>query len=752
MDRALPSGVPLAHSAKPAKSIPAQSYPDHIANVSRCAYGVMVEAQAYRSDGPDAKLLSAARWASVFHDLGKLTQENQTILQGTSGERLPIPHEDAGAAHCILNKQNAAAWVIAQHHSGLKDFAEENAKGELSSQNPALALFRNPMVKLNTDARLGCLVSLHKQVCGQMELDSRGVGVPGRTPWDMRLLMSCLVAGDHGDTARHYQKEPDIRSPAPRWEERLAALDSHVAQLAYPAGSRTPLRQSIYASCREASPEIPVWACDAPVGSGKTTAVMAYLLQTAIALKLRRIFVVVPFTNIINQSVDIYRTALRLPDEKDEDIEKIVAAHHHAIEFKTPTLRALTTTWTSPIIVTTAVQFFETLAASATPRLRKLHALPGSAVFIDEAHAAMPLFLWPYMWSHLDLLSSRWSCRFVLGSGSLPRFWENTRLFGEGSASIPSMLSPQLAERGSEEEKERVCIETCPQTHTLDSLCTWIRGFSGARLVVMNTVQSAAALARKLKTDGVTTMHLSTALSPADRESILKRVKMLLTPGREPLGGWVLVATSCIEAGVDVSFDTAFRERSSVSGLIQIGGRVNRHASSGITAQVWDFVTSDPWFNRNPVLDRSIRVVQQAFGQDKWKMTLADLMTWAVAEEWKQWAKTKEVGELIRMEKELAFESVSVKARLIDEDRALAVVDVALANEIRSGRYISQSRLLRGSVSIRRTVLEKTKPTSVPGEQELYLWPDGKYDAGFLGIMSYVLELATYDRAGCALV
>jgi CRISPR/Cas system-associated endonuclease/helicase Cas3 len=247
-------------------------------------------------------------------------------------------------------------------------------------------------------------------------------------------------------------------------------------------------------------------------------------------------------------------------------------------------------------------------------------------------------------------------------------------------------------------------------------------------------------------------MHLSTALSPNDRDSVLKGVNELLTPGKQPADGWVLVATSCIEAGVDVSFDVAFRERSSVSSLIQIGGRVNRHSSSGITAQVWDFVTSDPWFNRNPALDRSIRVVQQAFGQDKWKMTLTDLMTWAVAEEWKQWAKTKEVDELIRMEKELAFESVSVKARLIDEDRALAVVDVALANEIRSGRYISQSRLLRGSVSIRRTVLEKTKPTSVPGEQELYLWPDGKYDAGFLGIMSYVLELATYDRAGCALV
>ena len=412
-----PSDIPLAHSARPAKGILAQSYPEHIANVSQFAYEAMVGAQGYRSGGPDAKLLAAVQWASAFHDLGKLVSENQLVLQGCDGQRLPIPHEDAGAAHCISRKQQAAAWVIAQHHSGLKDFAEERAKGELAAQNPALALFRNPRIKLDTDAMLDGLSGRHMRICAPTELPAKGVGVSGRTPWDMRLLMSCLVSGDHGDTARHYQQEPATELPAPRWEERLTALDGYVEELASHSGARNELRQNIYAACRQASPKTPIWACDAPVGSGKTTAVMAYLLQAAIALNLRHIFVVLPFTNIVNQSVKVYRKALALPDE---DPAAIVAAHHHATEFETPTLRALTTTWTSPIIVTTAVQFFETLAASATPCLRKLHALPGSAVFIDEAHAAMPLFLWPYMWGHLNSLSSRWNCRFVLGSGSLP--------------------------------------------------------------------------------------------------------------------------------------------------------------------------------------------------------------------------------------------------------------------------------------------------------------------------------------------
>jgi CRISPR-associated endonuclease/helicase Cas3 len=148
---------------------------------------------------------------------------------------------------------------------------------------------------------------------------------------------------------------------------------------------------------------------------------MAHLLKTAHQRGLRRIFVVLPFTNIIDQSVDVYRRALVL---HGEDPERIVAAHHHRVEFDGPDLRQLTHRWDCPIIVTTAVQFFETLAACKTSRLRKLHQLPGSGIFIDEAHAAIPAALWPQMFRWLTALCHDWKCHLVLGSGSLVRFWQ----------------------------------------------------------------------------------------------------------------------------------------------------------------------------------------------------------------------------------------------------------------------------------------------------------------------------------------
>ena len=147
----------------------------------------------------------------------------------------------------------------------------------------------------------------------------------------------------------------------------------------------------------KSKPDERILACDSPVGTGKTTAVMAHLLRVAAERKFRRVFVVLPFTNIIDQSVDVYRRALRLADESKVTMENVIAAHHHRVDFSSYEARCLAARWDSPIVVTTAVQFFETLAARDTASLRKFHQVAGSAIFVDEAHAAVPPALWPQM-------------------------------------------------------------------------------------------------------------------------------------------------------------------------------------------------------------------------------------------------------------------------------------------------------------------------------------------------------------------
>lgn len=120
-------------------------------------------------------------------------------------------------------------------------------------------------------------------------------------------------------------------------------------------------------------------SCDSPVGFGKTTALMAHLLMQAQNRGLRRIFVVQPFTNIIKQSVDTYRNSLVLPGE---NAEVVVAELHHRADFEHNDTRYLTALWRAPIIVTTAVAFFETLASNSPATLRRLHELPGSGLML----------------------------------------------------------------------------------------------------------------------------------------------------------------------------------------------------------------------------------------------------------------------------------------------------------------------------------------------------------------------------------
>jgi CRISPR-associated endonuclease/helicase Cas3 len=607
----------------------------------------------------------------------------------------------------------------------------------------------------------------HASVVPAQCLDPRKVAVMRRlpkAPWEqpphlstfeMRLLLSALVDADHGDTARHYRQEMQLPCLEPKWETRFAKLEEYVGGLGgikegnSKPSKRDPIRQAVYAVCKSRRTDVPIYACDAPVGSGKTTAVMAYLLRAAIENNLRHIFVVLPFTNIINQSVEVYRKALVL---EGEDPEQIVAAHHHATEFRTPDTRGLTTLWRSPIIVTTAVQFFETLAACATPRLRKLHALPGSAVFIDEAHAAIPLHLWPYMWGHLETLSDKWQCRFVLGSGSLPRLWQNPRLFAKRQVeSVPSMLPEDLAQAGSREEKQRVCILTARGSLSLSSLCSWIQSLSGARLVVMNTLQSAAVLALELQKKGLRVLHLSTALTPADRDRVLAKVRRLLSVDHRPATGWVLVATSCIEAGIDVSFDVALRERSSVSSLIQISGRVNRHGDER-TAKVWDFCIGDAAFTINPSLEQSRRVVELAFKEERWDMNLGDLMTWAIEEEWKLLANDKKATDPQDLETGWEFATVAHTTRLIGDDTAMAVVDRSMVERLHNEKQVNYLDLIRGSVSVRRTVINKLALALISYKDDLYEWPEGSYDAGFLGIMPYILDFKAMCDSKLAMV
>ena len=588
---------PLAHSARDGAS--EQTYRAHVSEVTRLALEFGRAAMAFSPKWRES-FLASLEMAATYHDLGKLDAIFQDDLR-RNRRRTGLNHVDAGTAHLLKSRHAEAAVAVYAHHIGLPSFPTERAK----NANGVAGMFRDLdgdvvatglKTHQRTDQNLAEYMAGHARLLWsphrQTQPFRRGQGLV------RRLLLSCLVDGDHSDTARHYANEHPVAPPKLRAAERLEALDRFVAGLAADAKPQTEmerlrqeLREQVYRACRGRPVEQSenTLSCDSPVGTGKTTAVMAYLLRVAAERGLRRVFVVLPFTNIIDQSVDVYRRAIRLPDETEMDMEAAVAAHHHRVDYESFELRHLAARWDSPIVVTTAVQFFETLAAKEPSSLRKLHQVAGSGIFVDEAHAALPPSLWPQMFRWLRELCDDWSCHLVLASGSLARFWELTDFVPLSERrTIPELVAPEVANRTKDFEGKRINIRSKSEKYSLPKLAEFVLGEPGPRLVILNTVQSAAVFANYLRDDcklGLNVEHISTALTPQDRTKTVRRVREHLASSRKD---WCLVATSCVEAGVDFSFRSAFRESWGLVNLLQIAGRANRSGEYPGT-EVWDF-------------------------------------------------------------------------------------------------------------------------------------------------------------------
>lgn len=741
---------PLAHSA-PKRGGEPHAYSDHIEAVRSGAVARARE-MADHACGAMAEtasaLVRAIKDGAFVHDLGKLDPDNQAALRRGRGHALPWDHVDAGTAHLLGMGAGTAAWIVRSHHApGLPTFSRHfSGPGRNPDQIRRLRGRRNDNddrerhreQKERTDQTLDDLLRVHAAECGESR------PLPGKTVHGLplRLALSCLVDADHADTAAFYGHPEPLPPASPRWEERLAALDGYVARLGEREEERNPDRSDFYAACRNREPNAAMAACEGPVGIGKTTAVTAYLLQRAIATRARRLFVVAPFTAILSQTAQRLREALTL---KDETPEQVIAEHHHRADFEDILSRDLAVLWQAPIILTTAVQFFETLAANEPSVLRKLHALPGSVVFIDEAHAAIPAPLWPQDWRWLRTLAADWGCSFVFASGSLARFWENKDIV-EGPEPLPDLMPPMLAARLNAAESGRVMYCRLGRLDGPETIANTVADAKGPRLLILNTVQSAAVMARHFRETDRDVLHISTALCPADREKMLDRIRQRLNDRTDT--DWTLVATSLVEAGVDLSFRTAFRERFSTASLIQVGGRVNRHGEWGKRSIVYDFFfDSSGLLKCHPAAAGSAEILRRLFehGRLDAAFTPADLVTDAMRQEIREDARKFVRNRLRKAEDEKDYPAVAESGRVIEADTQLVVVDSVLRDRLQARERVGARALLSGSVQIWSGNIKSFGLNWIPNRPELWWWPHA-YDGDFLGYMEGVLRLQTPEN------
>jgi len=355
---------------------------------------------------------------------------------------------------------------------------------------------------------------------------------------------------------------------------------------------------------------------------------------------------------------------------------------------------------------------------------------------VDESHAALPVKLLPLAWRWINIYANEWNCYWVLASGSLNRFWIIREISRSDSNAgcVPEIVGNELRNRLSCYEKDRIADKSdlCPKN--VDELANWIVGFKGPRLVILNTVQGAAVLAdyfaSRYGRDQVE--HLSTALTSIDRDNTLERVKNRLSSPEDT--NWTFIATSCVEAGVDLSFRTGFRELGSLVSLLQAAGRVNREGSFA-DSEIWTFcLAEDKMLKTNPGMKGSAAVLRRYFEHNL--EIKPELSTKSIEDEIKLYSVSEKYKKLVENEVLQNFPLVEKDFKVIDTDTRIVVIDQDLADRICRGK-VDWRELQKNSVQIAKYKLVELRTPEVL--ENIYKW-NLKYD-NFLGYMAGIVQL-----------
>ncbi|VDS10465.1 DEAD/DEAH box helicase [Paracoccus haematequi] len=510
-------------------------------------------------------LRAAAHMAGFFHDFGKYDPAFDRIL---SGEKSRVDHSTAGAA--LLHARTPAGlrpisevigYAILGHHAGLPD-----RRGADSSMERRLDAFRDPIAPEISAATSPDFGPVARELAKLMRPASCGFDLSVAA----RMVFSCLVDADFRDTEAFYAglngTRPDRDWPAladllPEWR---GAFDAHMAGFEQ-SGRINRLRAEILAHVRDGATMSPgLFTLTVPTGGGKTLASLGFALDHAARHGHRRIIYAIPYTSILDQVAGIFRGLFG----------DAVLEHHSAIDDekthseRKDKLRLAMEDWAAPLVVTTNVQFFESLFAARPSRCRKLHNIAGSVIVLDEAQALPRKLLMPAL-RMIDTLCAHYGCSVVLCTATQPAF--DSRQLKQGGLPLEGReLAPDPVRLARELRRARI-VQGGEMDD--DALIAALRD-TPQGMVIVNSRAHALELFNAAKAAGLEGLvHLTTRQYPVHRRAILNDIRTRLKSGAPCR----LIATSLIEAGVDLSFPKGWRAEAGLDSCVQAAGRVSRN-------------------------------------------------------------------------------------------------------------------------------------------------------------------------------
>jgi CRISPR-associated endonuclease/helicase Cas3 len=489
------------------------------------------------------------RMTGFAHDIGKCSAAFQERLRGG----VIVDHATAGAWECMKRGAEWAAFCVAGHHGGLPD------GGSRTDDSDSTTL----------------LGRLYKAKDGRIPTYEMPFALPvvsdpigyRRSPLSdsffIRMLYSCLVDADYLDTEQFVSGDLTSRTIGQPMSTLLNRLEKYTARWQNPSSDLNRRRCEILQACqRGADHNRGLFSLTVPTGGGKTVASIAFALRHAVRNQMDRVIYVIPYTSIIEQTAEVFRGIFGAENVLEHHSNAAYEVNEVGDTLQYNLARA-TENWDAPIVVTTAVQFFESLYANKPSKCRKLHNIANSVIVFDEAQMLPTQHLRPCVAAIAKLVTDF-----------------------RATAVLCTATQPVLNDLFQRYAPDRPIVELCPDAKELSTQLRRVQftqiGKVNAEdisqklaalpqvLCIVNSRDAAQEVFRKLPEEG--RFHLSTLMYPAHRRATLSDIRNRLAAG-QPCR---VVATSLIEAGVDVDFPAVFRELAGVDSILQAAGRCNR--------------------------------------------------------------------------------------------------------------------------------------------------------------------------------
>ena len=582
-----------------------QSLPEHIEGVAEhCAL--------FLDQAGLPELAPLGRLLAQLHDAGKAQPAFQRYIRGESDQK--APHSAAGAllatkllpshpkGHPLKRTRIAQllAYAISGHHRGLYNYGEletnlddietkdrcKKAEGALSE---LMSEVQNWVKEHGARTE-----SYLRKLANRVEEEEQAQAL-------IRLLFSCLVDADFLDTEAFMDEERKERrqeatSRYTSLEVLRDRLTKHMEGFSK-EGAINKARSAFLNRCRAHGRTCPkgYYSLFLPTGGGKTLSSMAWALETALKHDAQRIIYVIPYTSIITQTAGIFREIFG---------EEHVLEHHSDISFaggeasqeaeRYERTRLLAENWDAPIIVTTNVQFFESLFSHQVSRNRKVHSIANSVVVFDEVQMFPTKFLSP-MLRLLDDLKHIYGTQLLFCSATLPPFdkdhsspFKKVNDYHQLSDAIQPIVpeDPELFK-----VFDRVIYHLEKKTYATEELAQAL-GQHASALCVVNSRRDASQLYRALLEKGKEAqdvIHLSRNMCSAHLKERIAEVRQRL---KEDIPT-IVISTQLIEAGVDIDLPIVYRAMSGLDSIVQAGGRCNREGKRLVPGEVYVFSLSD---------------------------------------------------------------------------------------------------------------------------------------------------------------